>query len=115
MIIFWRGWGALVLFAPLLWILAAVMILIGIDYHESDADMAAATIYRLCAAGLAVATLNLWMVARYRERVAPGVDGARSRSARLLRTRTYPDMIRTSETLYYDNANAGSGIHAAWL
>ncbi len=74
MIIFWRGWGALVLFAPLLWILAAVMILIGIDYHESDADMAAATIYRLCAAGLAVATLNLWMVVRYRERVAPGVD-----------------------------------------
>ncbi len=36
-------------------------------------------------------------------RIAYGVlrDGARSRSARFLRTRTYLDMMRTLETLYW--------------
>lgn len=74
MVIFWRGWGILVLFAPLIWMVALLMVMVFSGYHEPDPERAAATLYRMGAAGLALATINLWLVVCYRERVAPGVD-----------------------------------------
>jgi hypothetical protein len=74
MVLIWRGWGILVLFAPLVWMLAAVLALAASGYHEPDPLKGAATVYRLGAAGLALATITLWIVERYRSRVAPGVD-----------------------------------------
>ncbi len=74
MVVFWRGWGILVLFAPLVWMLVAVLVPVFMGYHEPDHARAAAMVYRTGAAGLAIATLNLWLVVRWRERVAPGVD-----------------------------------------
>lgn len=74
MVVFWRGWGIWVLFVPLFWIFVAVLTPVFMGYHEPDSMKASAMIYRLAAAGLAVATVNLWLMVRYRERVAPGVD-----------------------------------------
>ena len=74
MVVFWRGYGILVLFAPLVWMLLAVLVMVFSGYHEPDNMKAAAAVYRVGAAGLALATVNLWLVVRWRERVAPGVD-----------------------------------------
>jgi MFS superfamily sulfate permease-like transporter len=74
MVVFWRGYGILVLFAPLLCMLGAVLIMVGIGTYEPDEVKAAAMVYREGAAGLAVATVILWLVTRWRERVAPGYD-----------------------------------------
>lgn len=75
MVVFWRGWGILVLFVPLVWLLVAALFpVLVLGYHEPDRLRAAAMVYRSGAAGLALATVTLWLVVRYRERVAPGVD-----------------------------------------
>ena len=74
MVVFWRGWGILVLFAPLLWLLVVLLVMVFSGYHEPDEAKAAAMLYRLGAAGLALATITLWIAVRWRERVKPGVD-----------------------------------------
>jgi len=74
MVVFWRGWGILVLFVPLFWLLASVFVPIVLDVHLEDSRQAAAMVYRTGAAARALATVTLWLVTRYRERVAPGVD-----------------------------------------
>ncbi len=74
MVLFWRGWGILVLFVPIAWLIAVLLGIVVSEWHEPDTVKAMAAICRLGAAGLAAATVNLWLVARYRERVAPGAD-----------------------------------------
>lgn len=74
MIVFWRGYGILVLFVPLFALFGAVLLMVALGYHEPDEAKAAAMIYRMGAAALAVSTGILWAVVRWRERVAPGVD-----------------------------------------
>ncbi|MBI3702465.1 MAG: hypothetical protein HY244_01115 [Rhizobiales bacterium] len=74
MVVFWRGYGILVLFVPLIWMLVAALAPVFMGFHVEGHDAVAAAIYRSFAAGLALATVNLWLVVRWRERVAPGVD-----------------------------------------
>jgi hypothetical protein len=75
MILFWRGWGLLVLFVPLAWLVAVLLGIVVSDWHEPDALKAMATIYRLGAAGLAAATVTLGLLARHRSRTVPaGTD-----------------------------------------
>lgn len=71
MVIFWRGWGYLVLFIPLAWLVAALLAIVLSEWHEPDTIKAMATIYRIGAAALAAATLTLWFIARYRARTKP--------------------------------------------
>ena len=74
MVVFWRGWGILVLFVPLIWLLVGALTPVFLDVHVEDHELAAALVYRTGAAALALATVTLWLVTRYRERVAPGVE-----------------------------------------
>ncbi len=74
MVVFWRGWGILVFFIPVVWLIAVLLGVVLSEWHEPDTLKAMAMIYRLCAAAIAAATVNLWLIVRYRERTAPGVD-----------------------------------------
>ncbi len=74
MIVFWRGYGILVLFVPLFALLGTALLMVALGYYEPDRMKAAAAVYRLGAAALALATVILWAVVRWRNRVAPGVD-----------------------------------------
>lgn len=74
MVIFWRGWGIIVLFVPFAWIFLLVGLVIAGEYYEPDPAKAAAMVYRMGAAALALSTATLWAVSRYRARVAPGRD-----------------------------------------
>lgn len=74
MVLFWRGWGHLVFFVPFAWFFILIGIMIGLDYHEPDPVEAGRGVYRLGALALALATVTLWAVSRYRSRVAPGAD-----------------------------------------
>src|SRR6185369_6234222 len=62
MIVFWRGYGILVLFVPLFALFGAVLLMVALGYHEPDEAKAAAMIYRMGAAALAVSTGILWAV-----------------------------------------------------
>ena len=66
--------GHLVFFVPFAWIFVLIGFLIGSDYHEPDEAKALAMIYRMGALALALATVTLWIISRYRSRVAPGRD-----------------------------------------
>lgn len=70
----WRGWGHLVFFVPFAWIFVLIAILIGSNYYEPDEAKVEAMIYRTGALALALATVTLWVISRYRSRVAPGRD-----------------------------------------
>jgi hypothetical protein len=72
--IFWRGWGILVLLVPFAWIFLIVGIMIGIGYYDPDEARVAALIYRLGALAFALSAICLYPIVRYRARVAPGQD-----------------------------------------
>ena len=74
MIVFWRGWGILVLFVPLAWIFLLIGIMIGWGSYEPDPQKAEAFTYRLFGLALLLAALTLQIIVRYRSRVAPGQD-----------------------------------------
>jgi hypothetical protein len=74
MIVFWRGWGILVLLVPFAWIFLLVGIMIGWGTYEPDPQKAAAFTYRLFGRALLLAAITLEIVVRYRARVAPGHD-----------------------------------------
>jgi hypothetical protein len=74
MVVFWRGWGILVLFVPFAWLFVVVGVMIGWGTYEPDAAKAAATTYRMGALSFLLAALSLYAISHYRSRVAPGVD-----------------------------------------
>lgn len=70
----WRGWGHLVFFVPFAWIFVLIAVVIGSNYYEPDEAKLDAMIFRLGALALALASVTLWFITRYRSRVAPGRD-----------------------------------------
>jgi hypothetical protein len=70
----WRGWGHLVFFVPFAWIFILAGVLIASEYYEPDKAKLEATIFRMGALALALAAVTLWIISRYRSRVAPGRD-----------------------------------------
>jgi hypothetical protein len=74
MILIWRGWGILTFFMPFIWLFILIGIAIGMDYHQADPDQANAEVARMFALALALSAVSLYIIWRYRERVAPGVD-----------------------------------------
>lgn len=74
MIFFWRGWGITVFFIPFVWIFILVGVMLGMDYYEPDPVKAAAATYRMFALAFALAAVTLFLIMRYRTRVAPDRD-----------------------------------------
>lgn len=72
--IIWRGWGILVLVAPILLWFVAVGIALGVVHLPLDPQHAAALIYRSFAVAAAISAVALWPVAVHRSRTHPGVD-----------------------------------------
>ena len=72
--IIWRGWGILVLVAPILLWLVLAGIALGVIAHPLDPQSAAAFVYRSFAIAAAISALALWPIALHRHRAHPGVD-----------------------------------------
>ncbi len=69
--LFWRGWGILVFFIPIVWIFIAIGIMISSGSYEPDEAKATADIYRLFALCLIVSAACVFFLARYRDKT-PG-------------------------------------------
>jgi hypothetical protein len=72
--IIWRGWGILVLLIAIFWLVVALVTASAAGYQDPDPIKSAAILYRICAVGLALSAGTIWLLARRRDRTAPGVD-----------------------------------------
>ena len=70
----WRGWGILVVLAPVFWVIVVLVAALAAGLQDPDPIRSAALLYRIGAAGFLLAAITLWIVERSRARVAPGVD-----------------------------------------
>lgn len=74
MVLYWRGWGILVFFVPVVLSLFVLLYFVAGDVQSLDGVAATRLLFRLEAFALAVAALFLWAFFRFRQRTAPGAD-----------------------------------------
>lgn len=70
----WRGWGILVLLAPIFWVIVVLVVALSAGLQDPDPIKSAALLYRVGASGFLLSAITLLIVERHRARVAPGVD-----------------------------------------